>query len=81
MENPDHQTFKDKDAMFHPFTFERYYLEQLEKDSLYEPRAFESADFEPKKAVPGAPTEFLNLTERRDQFFDDHRLYVENKKE
>jgi len=23
--NPDNLTFKDKDAMFHPFTFERFY--------------------------------------------------------
>ena len=33
-ENPDHRFFKDKDAMFNPHSFERYYINQLEMDAF-----------------------------------------------
>jgi len=26
LDNPDHMYFKDKDAMVHPFTFDRFYM-------------------------------------------------------
>ena len=81
LENPDHVEFKDKEAMLNPFTFERYYMEQLNRDAENEPRPINPADYEPKKFDPAAPKEYMNQRQRMEQFFVDYKLYTENKKE
>ena len=81
MENPDYVDYKDKEAMVNPFTFERFYLNQLNRDSLNEPRPINPADFEPKKIDPTAPKEYLTPRQREEQFHADYKLFTENKKE
>ena len=46
--NPDHVTFKDKEVILNPHTFERWYIEQLSMEAHREPRSINPEDYEPK---------------------------------
>ena len=81
MENPDHLNFKDKTYMFSPNTFERFYMEQLDKDAKVAPREINANDYEPKYNLPDEPSPYLNQRGREEKFFDDHALFMEKKKE
>merc|ERR1712060_137244 len=84
MENPDHVTFKDKEYMTSPYTFERYYINQLEKEALRPARAINPEDYEPKKFMRAASAkepQFLTRKEAGQQFLEDHSKFMENKKE
>ncbi len=60
VENPDHEFFQDKKYQFSPFTFERFYMDQLEKDAKVAPREVNAADYEPKYDLPSEPTPYMN---------------------
>ena len=84
MNNPDTVTFKDKEIQVSPYTFERWYLKQLESEQYREPRPINPEDYEPKsfmKAAGAPEPEYLNQRQREKQFFEDHALVQENKKE
>lgn len=55
-ENPDHKTYMDKENLVSPFTFERYYMQQLESDARTSPRPINMDDFKPKKFMRAAGT-------------------------
>jgi len=83
-ENPDNKTFKDKEYLTSPYTFERYYLSQLELDAKKEARPINKADYKPKtfrRAVGTEAPEYLDERGREDEFMEDHSLFLENKKE
>ena len=77
-------THKDKEIQVSPYTFERWYLKQLQSEVHREPRHIDPADYEPKsfmRAAKAPEPEYLNQRQRKEQFFEDHRLVQENKKE
>lgn len=49
MENRDTVTFKDHEYKTNPYTFERWYMGQLELDAKAKPRPINESDYEPKK--------------------------------
>lgn len=81
VENPDHENYMDKKYQFSPYTFERFYMDQLEKDAKVAPREVNAADYEPKYDIQSEPTPYMNQQAREEQFFDDHTLFMENKKD
>ena len=47
----------DKEYLVSPFTFERFYMEQLETDAKTDPRPINVDDYEPKRFRIAAGTE------------------------
>jgi hypothetical protein len=45
IENKDSKTNRDKVIQFSPFTFERWYMDELEKDAMKAPREVKEADY------------------------------------
>lgn len=84
MDTPDQLTFIDKEFQYSPYTFERWYLNQLELDAKAQPRSINQDDYVPKKFMKpkkaDEPT-YLNQAAREEKFFMDHKLFLENKKE
>lgn len=64
-------------------TFSRWYLRELEKDAKRDPRPVNPADFKPKKPfqMPAEDEHFLTKPEREAAFFEEQKLFLENKKE
>ena len=84
IENPDHVTFMDKRHRFQDNSFERWYINQMEIEAKKDPRPINEADYQPKKfvGVTGQPLPtYLNQEQREKKFFEDHSLFIENKKE
>lgn len=84
IENKDSKTNRDKVIQFSPFTFERWYMDELEKDAMKAPREVKEADYQPKTFMRPAGTDapqYLNRSERIEKYEEDHSLYMENKKE
>lgn len=77
MENPDQITFMDIEYQMSPFTFERFYLQQLEVDAMKPARSINPADYEPKKRTfeDGATPAYMGVRDRERQFFEDYELY------
>lgn len=81
VENPDNLNHMDKVYMFSSHTFERLYMEQLEKDAKSAPRTIDAADYEPKFDDLAEQMPYLDQKAREEKFFEDHTLFLENKKE
>jgi len=50
----DNDTFKDKEYILSPYTFERWYMGQLELDAKSDPRPIIENDYQPKKFMRAA---------------------------
>ena len=84
VEEGDNMDHLDKEYQYSPFTFERYYINQLEQDAQKEPRPVNPDDYKPKKFIRAEKAEeprFLYRKEREEKYFEDHKLFLENKKE
>lgn len=64
-------------------TFSRWYLRELEKDVKREPRPINAADFRKKKPFELTPVteKFKDKNDREAAHFEDHSIFLENKKE
>lgn len=82
----------DKDAtpddkfqiMFNGNTFEHFYAEQLMKDATQPPRPVEMENVKPAKVLRAKDTPAPKLMTREDseaQYWEDHSLYLERKKD
>lgn len=83
-ETPDHLTFMDKEYQYSDFTFERWYLGQLEIDANKQPRSINPDDYNPKKFIRAQKADeptYMDRAAREEKFFEDHSLFLENKKE
>ena len=77
-------SYAHESIMYADNTFERWYAKVLEEDAKKEPRPITPADYEPKKFIKPSSEElptWKSVSEREEEFFKDHALYLENKKE
>ena len=80
----DLRSYAHESIMYADNTFERWYARVLEEDAKKSPRTIDPADYEPKKFIKPSSEElptWKSASEREEQFFGDHSLYLENKKE
>ena len=65
----DNDTFKDKEYILSPYTFERWYMGQLELDAKSDPRPIIENDYQPKKFMRAAAADepvYLKQREREE---------------
>ena len=80
----DLRSYAHESIMYADNTFERWYAQVLNQDAKKDPRPVNPLDYEPKKFIKASSEElptWKSASEREEQFFREHAIYLENKKE
>jgi len=59
-------------------SFEAYYKRELAADIMRQPKTIDTAALQPRKE---GDEQFENTSQRKETFYKEHGLYLENKKE